>query len=265
MSDLRPNPIVVKIGGSLIQNMDQLKPFWQALQQLHQKAPVVLVHGGGAQATAMARRLDHEPKIVEGRRVTSDLDLNIVLWTMCGQLNTQLVAQASQHDLPAIGLTGADGKTLQVTKRPPWTISGESVDFGWVGDIQQVNTTLLQQLFDKNLFPIMSPLGIDEKANLYNVNADTIACSVAQALNASEFLLVTDSGGVQRNIDDPASRLEVCTQEIYQTGKDEGWIVGGMQVKLHTAFEALEGGVSDVHILAPDDLAKREQGTKVIA
>lgn len=255
---------VIKIGGSLLQQSDELGSFWEGLQELQKHASLVLVHGGGAQATAMARRLEHEPRIVEGRRVTSDLDLDIVLWTMCGQLNTTLVARASQHDLSPIGLTGADDDMLRVTKRPPWEIDGETIDFGWVGDVDHVNTTLLDYLLEADFFPIVAPLGIDAEGRLYNVNADTVACAIARALEASEFLLVTDSGGVQRDINDPSSRLDRCTRQTFETGKNEGWIEGGMQVKLHTAYEALDGGVEEVRILAPDDIAARRRGTKVL-
>jgi acetylglutamate kinase len=261
---MSPNPIIIKIGGSLIQERDELTPFWEALQELQERAPIVLVHGGGAQATAMARRLEHEPRIVEGRRVTSDLDLDIVLWTMCSQLNTQLVAAATSFDLSPVGLSGADTCMVQVTRRPPWTIDGETIDFGWVGDVTNVHTELLDHLLAADFFPIVAPLGIDTDGQLYNVNADTVACSIARALNASEFLLITDAGGVQRDLTDPTSRLDRCTRETFEKGKKEGWIKGGMQVKLHTAYEALEGGVSHVQILAPADVAAREHGTVVV-
>lgn len=261
---MSPNPIIIKIGGSLIQDADNLAPFWEALQELRKRAPIVLIHGGGAQATAMARRLEHKPRIVEGRRVTSDLDLDIVLWTMCGRLNTRLVAAASTYDLSPVGLSGADNNTLQVTKRPPWVIDGEEVDFGWVGDVAGVNTELLEQLLDANFFPIIAPVGIDEEGQLYNVNADTVACSIARALEAAEFLLITDSGAVRRDVDDPTSRIDRCTRQMFERGMKEGWIEGGMQVKLYTAYEALEGGVSNVHILGAGDLTTRERGTEVI-
>lgn len=262
MSSL-PQPIVIKISGTLLEG-GAPEAFWPAVRTLHEEAPVVIVHGGGAQATAMARRLDHEPTIVQGRRVTSDLDLDIVQWALCGKLNTQLVAQAQQHGLTAVGLSGADGATLQVTKRPPWTVDGETVDFGWVGDVDGVDPSLLQHLLAGGMVPIVAPLGIDAEGQTYNVNADTVARSLAGALDAEELLLVTATGGVRRDADTPESHLATCTAETFEEGTNAGWINGGMRVKMEVAFEALDRGVTDVFILSPDDLVDRARATRVV-
>lgn len=261
--DDRSGLSVVKIGGTLIEEVGRSDAFWSELRQLGSNGPVVLVHGGGAQATRMARRLDHEPEIVEGRRITSDLDLEIVLWTMCGELNTRLVAQARRHGLDPVGLNGADGSIIQVEKRPPWTIESREVDFGWVGDVRAVRTELIDDLLAGGYFPILAPLGIDEEGRLFNVNADTVACRLARAVGAREFLLLTGSGGVQRDLDDPDSRLATCTRARFREGLEEGWIRDGMKVKLTTAFEALDGGVEEVYVCAPDDLAERARGTRI--
>lgn len=264
-----PSPLenlaVVKIGGTLIEEVGESEAFWSELRRLRERSPVVLVHGGGAQATRMARRLDHEPTIVEGRRVTGDLDLEIVLWTMCGELNTRLVAQAHRRGFNPVGLTGADGALLQVEKRPPWTVQGEEVDFGWVGDVRNVRTDLVATLLEAGHFPVLAPLGIDREGRLFNVNADTVACRLAAAAGAREFLLLTGSGGVQREIDDPGSRIPSCDRSLFERGLEEGWIRDGMKVKLTTAFDALEGGVETVYICSPHDLAERTHGTEVTA
>ena len=126
MTNGTAKPIVVKIGGALVDDADALAPFWDSIGQLCETAPVVVVHGGGPQATALARRLGHEPRVVQGRRVTTDLDLNIMLWTLRGAVNARLVAQATQHGLPAPGISSADGGTLRVQKRPPGQIDGEA-------------------------------------------------------------------------------------------------------------------------------------------
>lgn len=257
-------PIVIKISGTLLKGGGAPATFWPAVCALHETAPVVIVHGGGAQATAMARRLDHEPTIVQGRRVTSDLDLDIVQWALCGELNTQLVAQAQQYGLTAVGLTGADGRTLQVTKRPPWTVDGETVDFGWVGDVNGVDPLLLQHLMAGGLVPVVAPLGLDAEGQTYNVNADTVARSLAGALDAKELLLVTATGGVRRDEDAPESHLATCTAETFEEGTNAGWINGGMRVKMEVAFAALDSGVGGVYICAPDDLVDRDHATQVV-
>jgi acetylglutamate kinase len=265
MSDKNSSPIVVKIGGSLIEDADRMEALWSALRLLREEAPVVIVHGGGKQMSDMADRLDHTPRRVQGRRVTTDIDLDIAKWTMSGALNTQLVAQAAAHDLTAVGLSGADARQVQVTKRPPWDINGESVDFGWVGDIEAIDPSLLESHLAQGVMPIVAPLGIDAEGQLYNVNADTVASALAGALKAKALLFVTGTGGVRRNADDPASHLDTCDAETFDMGVEEGWIEGGMRVKMKTALDALRDGVSRAFVCAPDDLASRSRATEVIA
>jgi acetylglutamate kinase len=257
------HPAIIKIGGALLADPGHLEAFWPSLKELSRAMPVVIVHGGGPQATAMARRLGHEPRIVEGRRVTSDLDLSIVHWTMCGELNTLLTAQALRYGLRAAGLSGIDGRTVQVHRRPPWRIAGETVDFGWVGDVETIDTNLIESLLASGYVPIVAPLGIDDSGQTYNVNADTVAQSIAVALQARAFFLVTESGGVRRYADDPISLMPVIDAATFELGAEEGWIKDGMLVKLKVAFEARKAGIDDVYILRPDDLHSRTQGTRI--
>ena len=200
------NVTVVKISGTLFDDADALASFWEAVRDLAAEGPLVLVHGGGKQATALAERLGHTPTVVQGRRVTTDLDLDVVQWALCGKLNTQLVATAARYGLRAIGLSGADDGLLQVEKRPTWTIDGESVDFGWVGDVTGVDPSLLDDLLTAGCTPIIAPLGIDTAGQVYNVNADTVAQNIASALGAQTLLFVTGTGGVQRAASSPAPR-----------------------------------------------------------
>jgi len=263
MTDEHDRPVVVKIGGSLIENEAHVAALWPALRSLRERGSVVLVHGGGTQMSALADRLDHTPRRVQGRRVTTDLDLEIATWTMSGGLNTRLVAEATAHDLPAVGLSGADARQVQVTRRPPWTINGEEVDFGWVGDVETVDPTLLELLMGQALLPIVAPLGVDDDGQLYNVNADTVASALARALSARQLLFVTDAGGVRRDADDPASHLDVCDAATFERGVEAGWIEGGMHVKIETALDALRDGVGEVLICAPDDLLSQNRATEI--
>ena len=264
MENASSKPVVLKIGGALLAMPNAMETFWTSVAALREKTSVVIVHGGGPQATEVARRLQHEPRIVHGRRVTSDVDLEIVQWTLRGALNTSLVAGAARHGLAAVGLSGADGGTLRVTRRPPWEIDGETVDFGWVGDVERVDVRLIETLLARGFIPILSPLGLDAAGLVYNVNADTVACAVAEALAAASFLLVTESGGVRRDADDALSHLDRCDLATFERGVEEGWIAGGMRVKLHVAFQALDAGISDVAILPPASLLDRANATRLV-
>ncbi len=254
---------VLKIGGALVSDEDALEVLWSAVAELRRDRRVVVVHGGGARATELARRLGHEPRMVHGRRVTNDLDLDIVQWTMRGELNGRLVAGAGAHGLHPVGLSGADGPLLHVVRRPPWEIDGETVDFGWVGDVASVDPSLLRLLLANGYVPVVAPVGVDASGQLYNVNADTVSCAVAGALNADEYLLVTEAGGVRRDAADPASQLASCDAALFERGKREGWIAGGMRVKLKVAFDALADGAGDVFIVSPEGILDRSLGTRV--
>lgn len=257
--------IVVKVSGSLLDDAPGLNAFWEAMQTLRQSATIVVVHGGGVQATDMARRLGHEPRVVQGRRVTTDLDLDIMQWALRGKINTQLVAQARRYGITAIGLSGVDGGLLRAKRRPAWTINGETVDFGWVGDIEHVETDVLGELLAGGLVPIVAPLGADADGQVYNINADTVAQALAAALHADQLLLVTPTGGVRREADQPSTRVETCTPATFESGISDGWIWGGMRVKLQVAFDALDRGVPEALILAPDDLNTQARATRVVA
>ncbi len=252
-------PIVIKIGGTVL---DHLSQFWDQVKSI--EPPVVIVHGGGMQSTNLAKRLDHTPKIVKGRRVTSSLDLSIAEWAMRGAVNVKLVAEAHTFGLKAVGLSGVDGAMINVRRREPWLIDGKEVDFGWVGEIVSIDTTLIEANLNSGFIPIIAPLGIDHSGHRYNVNADTVACALAASIHATELLLVTDTGGVLRNQNDPSSLLTICSPSDETAGLSQGWIRGGMSVKIQTARGALEKGVSSVWILGVDDLLHKKNATSII-
>lgn len=255
-------PAVVKIGGALVAG--NLVSFWRDVAQLTRAMPVIVVHGGGPEATRVARLLGHEPRIIHGRRVTTDRDLEILEWVARGSLNTRLVGQALAHGVTACGLSGVDGGLILVERRPPWDIDGETVDFGFVGDVVEVRPHLLRTLLAQGVTPIVGPLGVDTGGQAYNVNADTIARVIAEAVGAQLLLLVTEAGGLRRDEHARGKKIGVCSRDTYEAGVREGWISGGMRVKLHVAFEALESGVGEVWIAAPDDLLSRESATRIV-
>jgi len=255
-------PVVVKLGGSLLQQEETLAAFWPQLVRLQRAQPVVLVHGGGPQTSALARRLGREPEKVEGRRITGDDDLQALLWAVRGELSTRLVAAARRQGLQAVGLSGVDGGLIEVERRPPWTVNGRTVDFGHVGDICRVDPVLVQHLLERGMLPVVAPLGVDAEGQVYNVNADTVARALAEALQAEALLFVTETGGVQRS-PGPEAALSTCSAETAATGAAEGWICGGMKVKVDMALEALNAGVGEVCIVHAGDLVNRRRATQV--
>lgn len=256
---------VIKIGGALVSRPDALDALWSAVARISASDRVVLVHGGGPAATELARRLGHEPQMIHGRRVTTDLDLRIVEWTMRGELNTHLVARARRAGVKAAGVSGVDGSILRVVRRPPWIVDDERVDFGWVGDVASVDTELIDVLIPAGYVPVVAPLGVDTEGRVYNVNADTVSCALAAALNADRYLLVTEVGGVLREADDPDSKIDVCTFADFHSGVSEGWIQNGMRVKLEVAFNALVSGVDHVYVLSPYDIDSPAKGTRIVS
>ncbi|MEM6782254.1 MAG: acetylglutamate kinase [Bacteroidota bacterium] len=242
---------VLKLGGALLADEAAVATIWSAVAGLDR---VVLVHGGGPQATALAKRLGHTPRMVHGRRVTTALDLDVLLWEVSGRLNARLVAAAQAAGVRAVGLTGADGALVQVHRRPPWTVDGETVDFGHVGDVEGVDVHVLTTLLDAGLVPVVGPIGMDADGALYNVNADTIALELAAALQAEALVFAAEAGGVYRDLDDPTTRFDAITPDDAEAGKRDGWLNAGMRVKLDVGFEALHRGVGTVRIAAPTEL-----------
>ncbi len=255
---------VIKMGGASVIRDEPLDTLWTSVARLAETGRVVIVHGGGIRATEIAERLGHTPRMVHGRRVTTDADLHIVQWTLRGELNGRLVACAVKHSVKAVGLSGADGPLVRVTKRPPWNVDGETIDFGWVGDIASVDTGLLDTLLDQGYVPVIAPLGIDHTGQLYNVNADTVSCALAEALRADEYLLVTEIGGIRRNAVDPDSLLSSFNAELCSRGVQEGWIADGMRVKIDVGFAALDAGIPNVFIVSPEGIRDPSTGTRIM-
>jgi acetylglutamate kinase len=252
---------VVKLGGALLADPAALAAVWGEVAGLRKTGPVILVHGGGTQVTSLARRLGHEPRIVAGRRVTTDIDLDAILQILRGQLNTRLVATARAAGIPAVGLSGVDGGLVRVERRPPQSVAGEVIDFGHVGDVAGCDPAVLHTLIDAGFVPVVASPCADAAGNLYNVNADTVALTLADALGADHLLLVAEAGGVFEDLADARSRIAEIDAGGFEAGVAAGWIVGGMRPKLEVGFEARRRGVPHVRICAPAGLTDSLTGT----
>ncbi len=261
MSDHTPLT-VVKLGGALLTDAAAVDAVWAGVAAM--PGPVVVVHGGGPQQTAIAGRLGHTPRFVAGRRVTEDQDLQIALWALRGEINARLVASGVARGVGAVGISGVDGPTVVVRRRPPVEVDGETVDFGHVGDVVRVEPRLVETLAAAGFVAVVSSVCVDTAGGLFNVNADTVATELAAGLGAARLLFVAEAGGVFRTIADPGSRFSELDYSTVMSGIRSGWIAGGMRPKLTAGFQALSRGVADVRIVSPDGLTDAAAGTRLV-
>ena len=236
--------IIIKIGGAIIDHPQRLNTFLDQLAALPDKK--ILIHGGGKIATDLAMQLGIEQKMVDGRRITDTDTLRIVTMVYAGLINKNLVAALNTRGVTAIGLTGADARLIQAHKRIHPTI-----DYGWVGDVEEVNSNFLHRLLSDQLLPVIAPITSDNKGQLLNTNADTIAASLAIALSSDyqvELVYAFEQAGVMRNIQDSNSVIPSIHAKYYRQLLDENIISGGMLPKLENAFNTLSKGVGKVII-----------------
>jgi acetylglutamate kinase len=217
----------------------------------------VLVHGGGPQSTALAKRLGLATQMVEGRRVTDAQTLEVSTMVLNGEINTRIVAMCRALGIPAIGLSGVDGGLIKASKRPPVQVGDHTVDYGFVGDILGLDTSILLKQLDNDLVPIVSPLSADDGGTLLNINADTVAAMIACELKAEKFVMATSAPGILDSLEDPRSLISYVDRAGLRRLRDEGKISGGMLPKVAAIERALSGGVPRVHVISyqqPDSL-----------
>lgn len=249
---------VIKVGGKIVEEDASLKGLLRGFAAI--KGHKVLVHGGSRSATAMAAKLGIESVMVNGRRVTDAETLKVVTMVYGGLVNKNIVAQLQAMDINALGLTGADMNYMLSAKRPVG-----DVDYGFVGDVKEVNASLLADLISKGIVPVLAPLTHDKQGHLLNTNADTIAGEAAKAL--AHYFDVTlvycfEKKGVLLDEKDDDSVIPEITKDLFAQYVSEGIIQGGMIPKLENAFEAIDSGVSQV-IITQAEALNDLSGTKV--
>ncbi len=244
---------VVKAGGRLVEDDEARRSVLDLLERL--EGPVVLVHGGGAMASALSRRLGIEPRMHQGRRITDADSLQVAVMVYAGWMNKRLVAELQARRRSAIGLSGADLNLIRCRRRP----AGE-VDWGYVGDIEAVQVETLQPLLGAGITPVVCAITHDGRGQLLNTNADTIAAAMATAFRQTtplpvRLVYLLDRPGVLRDAEDDRTLIETLDLATYERLLREGAIHTGMQPKLHNAFAALQAGVDEVRIGNPDSVA----------
>ena len=259
----RDHVFVVKLGGDVLADREVLDQVAAQLALLYSLSiRLVVVHGGGPQASAMSRRLGQEPQLIAGRRVTDSGALEVAKMVYAGLLNTDLLAALREHDIQAVGLSGVDADLLTARRRPPVRVVDDSgtareVDFGHVGDIELADPRVLTTLLDARFVPVVASLAGDGDGNVYNVNADTVAESLAVALKAQKLIFLTGAPGVLRDRDDPTSLVTFADPDELAALMASGALSGGMRPKVEACIRAATGGVERTHIIdgrAPDSL-----------
>jgi acetylglutamate kinase len=252
----RGKAFVVKVGGDVVRERELVDGIAADLTLLSMLGiRTVLVHGGGSQATEVCRRLGIEPRIVAGRRVTDEQTLEVAKMVYAGTINIDLLGALRRQGSAAVGVSGVDGGLLTARRRDKSLVrpgpdqDAVTVDFGLVGEIEQVNAGFLGYLLDGGQIPVVSSLAADDEGNIYNVNADTVACEIAAALAAEKLLLLTDTVGLLGDPADSSSLISYADIEEVQALRQRGAIAGGMLPKVEACIRALERGVRRTHIL----------------
>lgn len=237
--------VVVKYGGNALagtSDHDALSLFAEDIVLMHTVGikPVV-VHGGGPQISELLNKLELGTEFRKGLRVTDAATMDVVRMVLNGQVNPQIVTAINRHGRVAVGLSGEDGRTLMATPRDP--------ELGFVGDVSRVHPGLINNLLNDGFVPVVSTVGVDAEGHPYNINADTAAGAIAEALNAEKIIYLTDIAGLRRDVNDAASLIQRITVPELNGLIADGTIAGGMIPKVESCIQAVRGGVKSAHIL----------------
>ncbi len=269
MTDNREKVTVVKVGGAVVEDPEQLAELLDNFSAIEGKK--VLVHGGGRRATKVASQLGIESHMVGGRRITDAEMLSVVTMVYGGLVNKNLVARLQAKGVNALGLTGADMDVIRSHKRPLKSVkmddgTTQMVDFGYVGDVDYADGARFASLLDSGITPVVAPLTHDGEGNMLNTNADTMASTVAKALAERydvTLIFSFEKKGVLSNPDDDDSVIPVITRALYNKYVADGTISGGMMPKIENALEAVESGVKRVIITLAAAISDDTQGTTI--
>jgi len=242
---------VVKAGGGVFADAAAVRGLIEQIAILHYfGVRVVFVHGGGPQLTEITEQLGVPTRMVQGRRVTDQKSIDATSMVLNGLINTKLLALCREMNLDAVGVSGVDAGLVQAHRRPPVNVEGQTVDYGLVGDIDVVDTSVLTKLLDNGLVPIVSPLSADENGTLLNINGDTVAAAIGAALGAEKLMLCTGAPGILSDVNDPTSIISFTDLAGLRKLREEKKIVDGMLPKAKAIEDAIKGGVRRVHVMS---------------
>ena len=248
---------VVKFSGKVTEDKENLRSLCEELALLHQVGiRLCVIHGGGKQLNEMAMRMGVEQTVINGRRVTDDETLELAKMVFAGKINTEILAALRRHNIEAVGLSGVDGNIVNAARREPKEILNratgerEKIDFGFVGDVLEINTDLLKLLLEKDYLPVVSSLGADDDGQIFNINADTIAAEIAVHLQAEKLILLSDVSGIYLNSEDANTKISRLSQAEAENLIETGAATGGMIAKLQNLFDPLKRGVKSAHVIS---------------
>ncbi|MBA2494053.1 MAG: acetylglutamate kinase [Acidobacteria bacterium] len=248
---------VVKFSGKVTEDKENLASLAEELALIHQVGiKVCVVHGGGRQLSELAKKLGIAQTVIDGRRVTDDETLDLAKMIFAGKINTEILAALRQRGTAAVGLSGIDGNIVHAKKRPPKEIlnrrtgTSETVDFGNVGDILNINAHLLNLLLDSDYMPIVSSLGADDEGHIFNINADTIASEIAVQLKAEKLVLLSDVNGIYLDAKKPETKISRLNIQEAEDLINSSAAWGGMIPKLQSTIQLLKRGVKSAHIIS---------------
>jgi acetylglutamate kinase len=244
---------VVKVGGGVFADENATRVLVEQIAILHFfGVRVVLVHGGGPQLTELSAALGVPTRMVEGRRITDQKSIDATTMVLNGLINTRILGICRDLNIEAVGISGVDAGLVRAHKRPPVKLdsSGELIDYGFVGDIDAVDPTVLKKLLDNGLMPVVSPLSADQSGTLLNINADTVAAAIGAALAAEKLILCTGAPGILGDLADSGSLVSYTDLQGLKKLRDEGRIADGMLPKAKAIEDAIRGGVRRVHVVS---------------
>jgi acetylglutamate kinase len=249
---------VVKAGGAVFGDQVATRALIEQIAILHYLGiRVVMVHGGGPQLTEVTEAMGVPTRMVQGRRVTDEKSIDATSMVLNGLINTRLLAMCRELDIEAVGVSGVDAGLIKAHKRAPVKVDGETVDYGFVGDIDFVDGSVLKKLLDNGLMPVVSPLSADESGQLLNINADTVAAAIGASLGAEKLVLCTGAPGILEDVSDPRSVISYTDLKGIDRLRETGAIKDGMLPKAKAIEAAIKGGVRRVHVIsydAPDSI-----------
>ena len=237
--------VVIKYGGSALINPEIKNTIIKdiVLMKLVGMKPVV-VHGGGPDISSFLKKLNIESKFINGLRVTNAETMEVAEMVLSGKINKQIVTDIELNGVKAVGISGKDGDTVKAKK-----IEKDGIDYGFVGNIESVDPALVKTLIDNDIIPVIAPIGMDEKGQSYNINADYMAVAIAGSLKAEKLVFLTDVAGVLKDVNDPSSIMSFIKASDVRKYIEDGTISGGMIPKVECCMSAVEAGVNNVHIL----------------